>query len=487
RLQLLKGRLGPFQLFQTLAYPIDPDRLLATLELAEAAQHANADTANIQHVVLGAEVFAGDGEESSPFPPPRPDPRVAPARELPAPAARSVPPARRPPRASSAPASARFRTSPATAVAAAPELPPPEEVAPPRRNPVRFPPRIQQPSDAVPPVGSSSEDVLAQASELAREELTPLAIEPHSRKRAIVVIAAALALGLLVGGLKFFGARPASAPAGTVAAVQPSPVAPVAQSGSESAPASGISQTASTGTASAAAAGSASVVTAPAVAAPLPAASETPRPTHHRPPALAATSSSGGTNSPSVLGASSPALPPETPVGLTMAPRETLPVGNTAAAHSDPLAPAASSGSGEGRGASEPVSATAAAPGPRATAATHPNKPATTSSNTPAPSNSDEPPPVVREAKLIHAVKADYPSAARRDGIEGYVELAVTVSAQGAVTNVTVSRANPPGVFEKAAVTAVRHYRYDPRYVDGLPAEAHLQVHLDFNPASDAR
>src|SRR5215469_10641151 len=55
RLMLLKGRLGPFELFQTLAYPIDPDRLIATLNLAEAAQEAHADTSNIQHVVLSGE------------------------------------------------------------------------------------------------------------------------------------------------------------------------------------------------------------------------------------------------------------------------------------------------------------------------------------------------------------------------------------------------------------------------------------------------
>src|SRR5579862_9230295 len=52
RLKLLRGRLGPFQLFQTLAYPIDPDRLIATLNLAEAAQTADADTSSIQHVEL---------------------------------------------------------------------------------------------------------------------------------------------------------------------------------------------------------------------------------------------------------------------------------------------------------------------------------------------------------------------------------------------------------------------------------------------------
>src|SRR3569833_1745779 len=37
RLQLLRGRLGPFNIFQTLSYPIEPEKLIAALELAAAA------------------------------------------------------------------------------------------------------------------------------------------------------------------------------------------------------------------------------------------------------------------------------------------------------------------------------------------------------------------------------------------------------------------------------------------------------------------
>src|ERR1700761_5356679 len=96
RLKLLRGRLGPFQLFQTLAYPIDPDRLIATLNLAEAAQSADADTSAIQHVELtgdfsdiGTGEEAGESahseesadaqtsEESGQFPSPQPMPRAA--------------------------------------------------------------------------------------------------------------------------------------------------------------------------------------------------------------------------------------------------------------------------------------------------------------------------------------------------------------------------------------------------------------------------
>src|ERR1700760_2774848 len=55
RLQLLKGRLGPFQLFQTLTYPIDPERLLSALALAGADPDAesDADASDIQQVESG--------------------------------------------------------------------------------------------------------------------------------------------------------------------------------------------------------------------------------------------------------------------------------------------------------------------------------------------------------------------------------------------------------------------------------------------------
>src|SRR6516162_10218453 len=44
RLRLLQGRLAPFELFQALSYPINPDKLLATLTLAREAHAAHADT-----------------------------------------------------------------------------------------------------------------------------------------------------------------------------------------------------------------------------------------------------------------------------------------------------------------------------------------------------------------------------------------------------------------------------------------------------------
>jgi protein TonB len=89
---------------------------------------------------------------------------------------------------------------------------------------------------------------------------------------------------------------------------------------------------------------------------------------------------------------------------------------------------------------------------------------------------------VIQEARLIRRVPPDYPSAAKRDGTAGSVDLEVTISSQGVVEGVSVINATPPDMFEKSALAAVRKWKYDPRFVDGLPSEAHVKVHLDFGP-----
>jgi protein TonB len=95
---------------------------------------------------------------------------------------------------------------------------------------------------------------------------------------------------------------------------------------------------------------------------------------------------------------------------------------------------------------------------------------------------SGEPPPVIQEAKLIRRVNPDYPSAAKKDGIAGSVDLEVTISKQGVVEDVSIIQATPPDMFEKSALAAVRKWKFDPRFVDGLASRAQLKVHLDFGP-----
>jgi len=53
-----------------------------------------------------------------------------------------------------------------------------------------------------------------------------------------------------------------------------------------------------------------------------------------------------------------------------------------------------------------------------------------------------------------------YPPAARRDGREGWVGVTLAVAADGSVAAATVTGSEPRGVFDAAALAAVRQWRY---------------------------
>jgi protein TonB len=62
--------------------------------------------------------------------------------------------------------------------------------------------------------------------------------------------------------------------------------------------------------------------------------------------------------------------------------------------------------------------------------------------------------------------KPSYPAKARRRGIEGYVTVRYTITQSGDVRDAEVIGADPPGVFNMAAINAVRSWRYRPQPAD---------------------
>jgi len=56
-------------------------------------------------------------------------------------------------------------------------------------------------------------------------------------------------------------------------------------------------------------------------------------------------------------------------------------------------------------------------------------------------------------------------------GIEGYVLLEFTVTRDGGIRDPKVIDANPPRIFDQAALDAVGQFRYIPRVVNGEPVE----------------
>ncbi len=81
----------------------------------------------------------------------------------------------------------------------------------------------------------------------------------------------------------------------------------------------------------------------------------------------------------------------------------------------------------------------------------------------------------------IVKVAAIYPRRAQARGIEGFVVVSFTVTKTGAVTNPVVVRAEPEGVFDRAALNAVVKFKYKPRVVDGVAmAVAGVQNKISF-------
>jgi protein TonB len=62
----------------------------------------------------------------------------------------------------------------------------------------------------------------------------------------------------------------------------------------------------------------------------------------------------------------------------------------------------------------------------------------------------------------VYRAKPAYPASARASKIEGYVVVSYSVSASGAVSNVRVVSASPPGVFYGATMAAVQQWRFKP-------------------------
>ena len=67
-----------------------------------------------------------------------------------------------------------------------------------------------------------------------------------------------------------------------------------------------------------------------------------------------------------------------------------------------------------------------------------------------------------RPPQFIGGADLVYPEAARANGVEGRVVVRYDVTAQGKVVNAVVQASEPPGVFDHAALRAVRSWRFRP-------------------------
>jgi protein TonB len=85
-----------------------------------------------------------------------------------------------------------------------------------------------------------------------------------------------------------------------------------------------------------------------------------------------------------------------------------------------------------------------------------------------------------RAAKVVSAAAASYPLQAARNQTSGYAVVEFTVTASGGITGAHVTSSSPRGVFDSAAVDAIKHSKFEPALKDGQPVESVLQRRIDF-------
>ena len=84
--------------------------------------------------------------------------------------------------------------------------------------------------------------------------------------------------------------------------------------------------------------------------------------------------------------------------------------------------------------------------------------------------------------KRTHFVAPVYPRDALQKKLSGEVRVRITVDADGKVKAASIISSNPPGVFDRAALEAIRRWRYKPIEIDGTAVEGSGQTNLIFQP-----
>jgi TonB family protein len=82
--------------------------------------------------------------------------------------------------------------------------------------------------------------------------------------------------------------------------------------------------------------------------------------------------------------------------------------------------------------------------------------------------------------KRLRAPPPDYPESAMNQHIAGSVTMTFTVDVKGEPRDIRVVEALPPGVFDHAAIAAIRRWRYAPTIVNGTAVEVPVRTLVRF-------
>lgn len=85
---------------------------------------------------------------------------------------------------------------------------------------------------------------------------------------------------------------------------------------------------------------------------------------------------------------------------------------------------------------------------------------------------------------LVKMVTPTYPVLARKAGVEGRVVLQIIVDSKGNVIESKVVLADPPGIFEEAAMEAILKWKFKPARQRGNPISVIMGQQVDFTLAA---
>jgi TonB family protein len=91
-----------------------------------------------------------------------------------------------------------------------------------------------------------------------------------------------------------------------------------------------------------------------------------------------------------------------------------------------------------------------------------------------------DPASLAANLKRVRAPAPDYPESALTQRISGSVVVEYTVDTHGETRDIHVVEASPPGVFDQAAMNAVKHWRYAPVVVNGSAVDVPVKTRVRF-------
>lgn len=85
-----------------------------------------------------------------------------------------------------------------------------------------------------------------------------------------------------------------------------------------------------------------------------------------------------------------------------------------------------------------------------------------------------------RPVRVLFKTPLDYPSEARSRGVSGYVVLRIYISPGGAVDKIQIDESKPVGVFDQAAMNAIRGWKFEPAVQQGRAIAAYTLQKVRF-------